>query len=134
MRVGVDLVGIDDVARSVEQFGDRYLERVYTPREIADCAGSPQARAAGLAARFAAKEATVKVLRPDADIPAWRSVEVVRAPGGWVDLELTGVAADLARRAGITDLSVALSHDAGLATAVVVGVCDDHRGSEEVDG
>lgn len=127
VRVGVDLVSVADVARSVEQFGEQYLGRLFTAREVADCDGEPGVQAEGLAARFAAKEATIKLLRPTTETINWRSVEVVRAEGGWVELRLTGAAAELARRDGVVDLSVALSHEAGLATAVVVGMCSDEE-------
>ena len=64
LRVGTDVVAVHQVADSVARFGPRYLQRVYTDHELDSCAGSPTFRAARLAARFAAKEATIKVLRP----------------------------------------------------------------------
>jgi holo-[acyl-carrier protein] synthase len=116
MRVGADLVQVADVATSISRFGDRYLRRVYTDHELATCAGSPER----LAARFAAKEATIKVLRPVDVRPEWRSIEVHRDPSGACDLRLSGTAAEQARAAGIGELAVSLTHDAGLAAAVVV--------------
>ena len=83
-------------------------------------------RAASLAARFAAKEATIKVLRPEGHQPDWRSVEVRRDPNGWCTLALTGHAAALAEQAGIADLAVSLTHEGDVAAAVVVeGVVRD---------
>jgi holo-[acyl-carrier protein] synthase len=73
-----------------------------------------------LAARFAAKEATMKVLRPRDERPDWRTIEVRRDPGGWCELALSGSAARLAHDAAIDSLSVSLSHEAGMANAVVV--------------
>lgn len=122
VRVGADLVAVEDVATSVERFGDRYLRRVYTDHEIACCQGDPHVVAAGLAARFAAKEAVVKVLRPAGPRPDWRSIEVRRAPTGWCAVELRGEAARLAEEAGIRSWAVSLSHEAGMAAAVVVAV------------
>src|ERR1022692_689389 len=82
IRVGVDLVALADVMASVERFGDRYLQRIFTPHEIACCRldlgpRDPVRRYSleSLAARFAAKEATVKVLRPIGPRPEWRSIE-----------------------------------------------------------
>lgn len=124
VRVGVDVARPSDVAASLDRFGDSYLQRVFTPREVADCSGAPQVRAARLAARFAAKEAVLKVLRPDDESTDWRSIEVRRSAAGWCEIHLTGSTARLAQAAGITDLSVALSHDGDLATAVVVGTCE----------
>ena len=57
--------------------------------------------AAGLAARFAAKEAAIKALRPAGPQPDWRSIEVRRDPEGWCDMHLTGEAARLAEIAGV---------------------------------
>ncbi len=71
IRVGVDVVAVSDVAESVDRFGDRYLDRIFTPHEVAYCRsehgsgrGTQGYSAESLAARFAAKEAVVKVLRP----------------------------------------------------------------------
>lgn len=123
LRVGVDLVDVGDVRDAVGVHGERYLRRVYTEREVADCrAGDGEVAPARLAARFAAKEATLKVLRPARDraVP-WRSIEVRRHPEGWVDLELTGAAAAHAAAAGLHGLAVSLTHEGDHASAVVVG-------------
>jgi holo-[acyl-carrier protein] synthase len=123
IRVGTDLVAIHQVTESVDRFGARYLERVYTAHELRSCSGSPASRMASLAARFAAKEATIKVLRPTGHQPDWRSMEVRRDPGGWCTMSLTGHAATLADQAGISDLAISLTHEKDLAAAVVVAVC-----------
>jgi phosphopantetheine--protein transferase-like protein len=83
IRVGTDVTAVHQVAESVRRFGVRYLERIYTEHEISSCVGEPLVEAASLAARFAAKEATIKVLRPVGHQPDWRSVEVRRDAGGW---------------------------------------------------
>jgi len=124
VRVGVDLVRVGDVAESVARFGRRYLRRVFTEHEIACCQGEPSVAAAALAARFAAKEATIKVLRPAGPRPDWRSMEVRRDPGGWCDMHLTGEAARMADAAGTESMAVSLSHEAGMAAAVVVAMCN----------
>jgi holo-[acyl-carrier protein] synthase len=130
VRVGVDLVVVADVARSLEHFGHRYLHRVFTPHEIACCRTGDRSGQSengysleSLAARFAAKEATVKVLRPEGARPEWRSIEVHRARGGWCEIRLSGLAAALAAEAGIDELAVSLTHETMMAAAVVVGVC-----------
>ncbi|HXQ44600.1 MAG TPA: 4'-phosphopantetheinyl transferase superfamily protein [Acidimicrobiales bacterium] len=128
LRVGTDLVAVDDVAESVARFGDRYVGRVYTAHEVSCCQGPPSVVAAGLAARFAAKEATIKVLRPVDHQPDWRSIEIRRDPAGWCAVHLTGGAARMARQQGIRNLAVSLTHESGMAAAVVVAVCD---GGEE---
>lgn len=126
LRVGIDLVRVSETRRSIDLFGDRFLRRVFTAGELRDCFTdvAPDVALARLAARFAAKEATVKVLRPagppDEGWIDWRSIEVRRAPGGWSELHLHGDADALARRAGLDQLALSLSHDGDLATAVVV--------------
>jgi holo-[acyl-carrier protein] synthase len=128
LRVGTDLVPVDHVAESVARFGDRYVGRVYTPHEVSCCQGTPAVVAAGLAARFAAKEATIKVLRPVGHQPDWRSIEIRRDPAGWCELHLTDEAARMAQEQGINNLAVSLTHESGMAAAVVVAVCDGDTG------
>jgi holo-[acyl-carrier protein] synthase len=125
IRVGADVASVRQVADSLAHFGDRYLRRIYTEHEIASCPGSDSAAAASLAARFAAKEATIKVLRPQGHQPEWKSIEVRRDPGGWCTMSLTGHAAVLAAQGGITELAVSLTHDEGIAAAVVVALCNE---------
>ena len=120
LSVGVDLVDISEVAHSVKHFGDRYLRRVFTEHEISCCQGPPDVAAASLAARFAAKEATLKVLAPDDVRPDWRSIEVVRLPTGACKLRLRGEAARLAIERGLGPFALSMTHEAGLAAAVVV--------------
>ncbi len=134
IRVGTDVVAVHQVADSVARFGTRYLQRVYTEHEISSCTGSPPVRAAGLAARFAAKEATIKVLRPVGHQPDWRSVEVRRDPRGWCTMALSGHAAALADQAGIGDLAVSLTHEGDVAAAVVVALCRSGTDSAERSG
>ncbi|HEX4187040.1 MAG TPA: 4'-phosphopantetheinyl transferase superfamily protein [Solirubrobacteraceae bacterium] len=122
-RVGIDLVSVEAVRQSLSEHGEHYLRRVYSEREVRDCTTPSGADPERLAARFAAKEATLKVLRPaDVGIP-WFTIEVVRRPEGWVALELAGAAAELASQAGITELALSISHEGGFATAVVVATC-----------
>lgn len=124
LTVGVDTVRIAEVTESLSRFGQKYLDAVFTPHEQASCPGSAELRARGLAARFAAKEATFKALR-SADLAGpWTAIEVRRDPGGFTDILLHGRAAEQARRSGIRDMSVSMTHDDELATAIVVAVGD----------
>ena len=125
IRVGTDLTEIQAVADSINTFGDRYIRRIYTDHEIDYCTGDPQQVAERFAARFAAKEAVVKVLRPTDVRPDWRSIEVRRDPHGWCEIGLSDLADDLAVKAGITALAVSLSHDGAYASAVVVAQLDE---------
>ncbi len=125
-RAGVDVVAIDEVAGSLATFGDRYARRLFTEGEREDSrwpsAGTSAAE--GLAARFAAKEAVVKVLAPDGWAPPWTDIAVRRLPSGQCELEVSGSAAVLATAAGIRSWAVSLTHHGGVAAAVIVAVCD----------
>lgn len=121
IRVGTDLVSVDDVARSIGDFGSRYLDRVFTADELAACTGPSGPSAARLAARFAAKESVVKVLRPTGGV-RFHDAEVRLDAGGRPEIALHGELARHADRIGLVDSSLSLSHDGGLATAVLVAV------------
>lgn len=120
--VGIDLVEVADVVAALSSpRADRYLELVYTEDERRDCAtpdgGVDPAR---LAARFAAKEAVWKALGDAAMQLGWRSVEVVRAPGGQPSLRLSAPAARIGRSLGARRFAVSLTHEPAYAAAVVV--------------
>ena len=93
-------VSVAEVAESIERFGDRYMRPdVHAPRagllriEQHGPGGPGPYSFESLAARFAAKEATLKVLRPVGPRPQWRDIEVHRTDGGWCEMRLTGTAA-----------------------------------------
>jgi holo-[acyl-carrier protein] synthase len=120
--VGVDLVSVRDVAESLARFGERYTRRLFTNDEITYCLLDPESAPQRFAARFAAKEATMKLLRVrDAEVVSWLSIEVRRSPDGWCDLVLHGKAIELAAQAGVTDLALSMSHELDYATATVIG-------------
>lgn len=118
--LGVDIQDIDEVCDSIERFGNRYVERVYTSDEIDDCFRSPNRAAQKLAGRFAAKEAVLKVLKEGAAIVTWKEIEVRSLKSGQSVIELRGFAAELATQQGITTICLSISHGGGYATAVVV--------------
>ncbi len=114
---GVDIIEIHRIKRVFEQYGDRFLRRIYTDREIAYCRG----RAPQLASRFAAKEATMKALGTGVRGIRWRDIEVVRGRGQAPRIELHGTAQARADRLGLTDIALSLSHSRKFAVASVVG-------------
>jgi len=121
VKVGIDLVSIEAVEESIRVHADRYLGRVYTVTELRDCAttvGTPDARR--LAARFAAKEAAMKVLRAGDEALPWTSIGVARDRFGGPSIELAGAAAALADERGIQALDVSLTHERDYAAAVVI--------------
>jgi holo-[acyl-carrier protein] synthase len=118
--MGTDLAEIARVGRSIERFGERFLERVFTPGEIAYCR-TKKGFAESFAARFAAKEAGAKALGTGISFGvSWKEFEVRRAPSGKPSLVLSGRAAELARAMGVVRIALSLTHTRELAMAVVV--------------
>jgi holo-[acyl-carrier protein] synthase len=110
--IGTDLIEIARIEQSVARYGDRFLERVFTPAEIAYCRRKKNA-AESFAARFAAKEAGAKALGTGISHGiSWLELEVLRA--------LTGRAADRAQSLGVARISLSLTHSRTVSLAVVV--------------
>lgn len=123
VKVGVDVTSVGEVADAIARFGDRYVSRLFTAHEVESSAGA--SGTASLAARFAAKEAVVKVLEPSGARPPWRDIEVVRRANGACRIRLHRRAAALAAERGVGAMSVSLSHECGVAVAVVAAaLCD----------
>jgi holo-[acyl-carrier protein] synthase len=116
-------VGLDnvDVARfrEVLERRPRLLERLFTQAEQDDC-GARNDPVPGLAARFAAKEATMKALGVGLGSFAMRDVEVLRSPSGAPTLVARGRASTIASAAGVVELFVSLTHSGLVASAVVI--------------
>lgn len=120
LGVGLDVVATERVARALATYGRRFEERVYTPAELAECSRRAD-RIQALAGRFAAKEAFLKALGTGVVRGlSFRQIEVVRQRGGAPTLKLAGAAAARARRKRVRRIHVALSHQPGLAAAVVI--------------
>lgn len=110
---------VSAVRDALAEHGERYLERVYTAREVDDCRRDGDVDPLRLAARFAAKEAAMKALRIDDEAVPLRSIEVVRDAWGHPELALHGPAQALAGARGIAHLAVSLTHEDEYASAVV---------------
>jgi holo-[acyl-carrier protein] synthase len=117
--VGIDIQPIGEVEESLRTFGARYRRVLFTDHELESC-GDNASTASSLAARFAAKEAVLKILDVEETVPPWRSIEVRQSASGRPEILLHGEAAELARLQGIQDISLSLSHAGGIATAAVV--------------
>jgi holo-[acyl-carrier protein] synthase len=121
IRVGIDLVTVETIVDAIADHGSRYLERVYTTQELADCATPERADPRRLAGCFAAKEATIKALRVPATEPLpWRDIEVRCEERGPSRLTLRGRAATLAGSVGVHTLTLSITYEQGLASAVVI--------------
>jgi len=124
LRTGVDLVQVPRIAASLDSLGERFLGRLFTADEQAYALAAPVHTAERLAARFAAKEAVIKVLNLSEVGVDWRDIEVCRADDGACSLALHGRAAAAARALRIVEMSLSLSHDGDQAVAMVVAFSD----------
>jgi len=121
LGVGTDLIEIGRVEQSIERFGERFLERVFTPGEIAYCRRKKKHAAESFAARFAAKEAGAKALGTGISRGVgWKEIEVRREQGERPVLYLSGRAAERAAELGVRRVALSLTHSQELAMAVVV--------------
>ena len=117
---GIDMVEIGRIQQSVERYGQRFLDRVYTGGEQAYCLRKRKA-AESLAARFAAKEAGAKALGTGISYGvSWLEIEVVREPSGRPTLRFHGRAAQIAARLGVVRAALSITHTADLAMASVM--------------
>jgi holo-[acyl-carrier protein] synthase len=120
LGVGTDLIETKRIEESIDRFGERFLERVFTPGEIAYCLRKKNA-AESFAARFAAKEAGAKALGTGISRGVtWKELEVQREASGRPTLHLNGRAAELAGAMGVRRVQLSLTHSRELAMAVVV--------------
>jgi holo-[acyl-carrier protein] synthase len=118
LSTGVDIIEIERVQSALERFGERFLERVFTPTELAEVGANP----ASLAARFAAKEATAKALGTGIGEVGWQEIEVLRCANRQPELRLHGAAARLAQELGLEEWALSLSHSQTHAIAMVVAL------------
>ena len=119
VRAGVDRVELSEFRRTIDVAGNGFLERVFTPGEIAFCSG----RLDRLATRFAAKEAVAKVLGTGFRDLGWREIEVQTSPHGEPHVVLHDRARRRADHLGIISISVSLTHTAVAAEAFIVALC-----------
>lgn len=114
------MVEIGRIHQSVERFGQRFLNRIFTSAEQAYCLRKHKS-AESFAARFAAKEAGAKALGTGISRGVhWLEIEVVREPGGRPALRFHGRAAELAAAMGVVRAALSLTHTAELAVASVL--------------
>ena len=117
---GIDIAEVARIRQSIERFGQRFLERIFTAGEIGYC-DSKANRFERYAARFAAKEAAMKALGTGWNHGVrWRDCEVARLPGGRPTIQFHGKAAEFAARLGAKNAALSLSHTQEQAIAQVI--------------
>jgi holo-[acyl-carrier protein] synthase len=117
LRIGLDMVRVEDVQASIDEFGERFVEKLFSLGERAHAAAAPALKARRLAARFAAKEAAIKAFGLSEAGVSWRELEVRCDDRGACRLHLHGRAAVLA---GVQEAALSLSEERGHAIAVVL--------------
>jgi holo-[acyl-carrier protein] synthase len=120
---GIDLIEVERVREALERplTGFRFKQRVFTQGEVRYCESRGRGAYQSYAARFAAKEATMKALGTGWSRHAgWRDIEVVRARGHAPGIQLSGPAAETARRRGIARFHLSITHSAQHAVAYVI--------------
>ncbi len=120
LGTGIDLAEVPRVRAAIERYGRRFVERIYTPAEIAYVERKAN-RYERYAARFAAKEAGMKAIGTGwRHGVRWQDFEVVNLPSGRPTLKLHGVAARVAGRLGVRAISLSLTHTAQQGMAFVI--------------
>jgi holo-[acyl-carrier protein] synthase len=123
LGAGVDLAEVDRIRQSIERFGERFINRIYTEREIAYVERKAN-KFERYAARFAAKEAGMKALGTGWRRGIqWKDFEVINLPSGRPTLVLHGEAENIATQLGVKNVQLSLTHTNrdGLAYVIFEG-------------
>jgi len=117
---GIDIAEVPRIRKSIERFGQRFLERIFTAGEIRYC-DSKANRVERYAGRFAAKEAAMKALGTGWNHGVrWRDCEVSRKPGGRPTMVFHGKAGEFAAGLGVKNVALSISHTEEQAIAQVI--------------
>ena len=120
--IGIDIVETKRIEKSIREFGDRFLDRIFTPAERTYCEQMKNS-ALHYAARFAAKEAVAKAFGTGIGKNlAWTDMEILRNEAGKPFLVLSGVGKEFAKENGIVDVPVSLSHGQDYAVANAIAL------------
>jgi holo-[acyl-carrier protein] synthase len=118
--LGVDIAEVDRISEAIARHGQKFLERIYTPAEIAYC-NRHRNRAERFAGRFAAKEAVMKALGTGwSNGVRWVDLEVTRLPTGQPTIVLHGAAREIGERLGLRRASLSITHSGNTALAQVI--------------
>jgi len=121
-RIGIDLVRVAEIERSLADFGDRFATRMFAPGELRDATVGGRLDARALAVRFAAKEAAIKAFDLSEAGVAWSQIEVCAGDGDVHRVRFGGRAAESVSACGPYEVAATLSHRGDLACAIVVAL------------
>ncbi len=116
LHTGIDMLEVDRLKKAIDRHGEKFLQRIFTERELEQLRDDVPS----LTARWAAKEAVAKALRTGIGDVSWQEIEILRGPAREPVLTLYGAAEKIAKKEGITQWSVSISHTIDYAVAMVV--------------
>jgi len=116
-HVGIDIIEIARIEKAIARWGKYFLHRVYTETEISLYHQKPSS----LAARFASKEAVMKLFGTGKRGINWRDIEILPHTSGKPVINLYGNAQNVAKQLGIKRIAISLSHSKEYAIAIVAG-------------
>ena len=122
IKIGTDIVEINRVQSAYKRFGKRFLKRVLTEKEIKYVTSNSKSLIQRLAGRFAAKEATSKVLGTGLRGVYFKEIEIIREPSGAPKIVLHKRALKKAKEKRLTNFEVSISHERDFAVAIVVAL------------
>jgi len=117
ISLGIDIIEVERIESAIKRWDKRFLNRIYTEAELKIC----QDRIPALAARFAGKEAVMKVLGTGAKGVGWQEIEILADPQGKPLVQLHGKARETAKKLSLTELCISLSDTKQYAVAAAVG-------------
>jgi len=120
LTTGVDMVEVWRIREAREKFGNRFLNRIYTENEQK----TSRMRDPELAARFASKEAVMKLLGTGVRGVGWKDIEILPRKSGKPEVHLHGRALNVANRIGLKDIAISQTHSIEYAISVAVGNAD----------
>ena len=116
--IGIDIIEIERIQESVDKFGDKFLNKIFTPLELEYCLNKPN-KYQHLAARFAAKEAVSKALTTGWSKEfSWQNIEIFNEPSGYPIVNLKGGLNDFLTPD--KELKISMSHSRDYVTCVAI--------------
>ena len=122
MKCGTDIIEISRIKESIEKYGETFINRIYSPREIEYCEKKGQVKYQHYAARFASKEAVAKMLGTGFNGNfEWKDIEVINDELGKPQIKLSGGAKKIFEEEKLEKIDISLSHCKEYAVAMVIG-------------
>ena len=118
-KIGIDIIALARIDRSLSKHEKAFVQRVFTPGEIMLCDGKRKVEI--VSGRFAAKEAVMKVLGCGWPQVSWTNIEILKDESGRPVVTLSGRASEIASSKGIAHIDVSITHDGGVAIAAAIG-------------